>query len=207
MKSFDNIQELWDYCSYCPICKKNSRTVDVSVGPDMVFKLDSFDKKPGVLDMSCSFTNRLNVYLVDYHINCLDNNFDVNVRNVQMNNPHAKIDKQKAAEAYFYFYIQGHCPECTWTWSYGSDLELDALDKTISNITLEREFFYIFTEKDHYQATLVHDRDIMYVSRIEKNEDGTLGETGKSIELPLVKLDVSDQEKVINKIKTLILFS
>lgn len=207
MKTFSNVQELWDYCNFCPICLKNVRPIRLSVGPDTAFELNSFEKSPDFLDISCSFTNKLNVYSMNYRINCLTNNFDVDIVNVLMDNPRIKVDKQKVKEAYFYFYIQSHCPECTWAWSYGTDLELDMLERKVSNIALEREFFYIFEEKDKYEISIFYDRNIMLVSRIKENEDGSLGEASKSIELPLVRLDLSNLPKVINKIKTLILFS
>jgi hypothetical protein len=46
----------------------------------------------------------------------------------------------------------------------------------------------------------------MLVSRCYEEGLG-FSESDKTIELPLVKLDLSDQEKATNKIKTLILFS
>ncbi len=83
MKTFNNVQELWDYCSFCPICTRNCREVIVSVGPDGVFILISSQKKDNNLYLQCTYKNKRNIYNVDYNINCLDNTFQVEVPKVQ----------------------------------------------------------------------------------------------------------------------------
>lgn len=208
MKTFNSVQELWDYCLFCPICMRNCREVVVSVGPDGVFILISSQKKDNNLYLQCTYKNKRNIYNVDYNINCLDNTFHVEVPKVQELAPGEVANPIRVKQAYFFFFVEGLCHECHCTSAHGLDLELDIVDKKISNIGLERESFYLLEGKDKFHVTPIHDRNVMLVSRcyVDDEEIG-FSESDKTIELPLVKLDLSDQAKATNKIKTLILFS
>ena len=106
----------------------------------------------------------------------------------------------KGIRPYFYFWIQGSCPACGCASTHGADLELDLLDKKISNIKLERESVYL---ANTYHVSLFHDSDTMLVSRSSSDSE----DDSKTIKLPLIRLDLSEPDKVINRIKTLILFS
>jgi hypothetical protein len=209
MKAFNNIQELWDYCSYCPICQKDCCRTDVSVGPDACFNLTSFKKDDVFLDMQCVFKNYHNAYSVEYKVNCLDNTFDVSVDNVQ---PLLEVEEKpyrKIEEAYFYFYIQSYCDECDNVFIFSADIELDIVDKKVSDLQLERESLYLLKGEDKFHLTLIHDRNVMLVSRCFDSTDNMLawGEDEKIMELPLIRFDLSDQKNVVQRLKTLILFS
>lgn len=209
MKTFNNVQELWDYCETCPICMRRCREVVVSVGPDGAFILVAAQKQNnGSLFLQCTYKNKRNVYSVNYDINCLDNTFKVEVPYVRDLAPGEVANPEKVKKAYFYFYIEGLCRECHCTSAHGQDLELDIVDKKISNIGLERESFYLLEGKDKFHVSPIHDRNVLLVSRCYPDDEG-IGfiESDKTIELPFVKLDLSDQERVVNKLKTLILFS
>lgn len=209
MKTFNNVKELWDYCSFCPICLRHCREVVVSVGPDGAFILVSAQKQDNdTLFLQCTYKNKRNVYSVNYDINCLDNTFTVDVPYVRDLAPGEVANPKRVKEAYFFFFIEGLCRECNCTSAHGLDLELDILDKKISNIGLERESFYLLEGKDKFHVSPIHDRNVMLVSRCYPDDTGFgFIPSDKTIELPLVKLDLSDQEKVVNKLKTLILFS
>ncbi len=209
MKQFATIQELWDYCSYCPICLRSCREVVVSVGPDGHFILVAAQKQDNdTLFLQCTYKNKRSIYSVNYDINCLDNTFKVTVPYVQEVAPGEVANTEKAKKAYFFFFIEGLCRECNCTSAHGLDLELDIVDRKISNIGLERESFYLLEGKHKFHVSPIHDRNVMLVSRCYPDDEG-IGfiESDKTIELPLVKLDLSDQERVVEKIKTLILFS
>lgn len=209
MKLFNSIQELWDYCLFCPICQRNCREIVVSVGPDSAFILVTADKKEdGALYLQCTYKNKRHIYSVDYNVNCLDNTFTVDVPKVQELPLGEIANPKKAKRAYFFFFMEGLCRDCNCTSAHGLDLEFDIVDKKISNIGLERESFYLLEGKDKFHVSPIHDRNVMLVSRcyVDDEEIG-FSESDKTIELPLVKLDLTDQLKVTNKIKTLILFS
>lgn len=209
MKLFNSVQELWDFCSFCPICQRNCREVIVSVGPDGNFILVSSEKKnDNTLFLQCTYKNKRNIYTVEYNINCLDNTFKVEVPKVQELASGEEPNTKRVSKAYFFFFLEGLCRECNCTSAHGADLELDIVDQKISNIGLERESFYLLEGKDKFHVSPIHDRNVMLVSRcyVDDEEIG-FSESDKTIELPLVKLDVTDQAKATNKIKTLILFS
>jgi hypothetical protein len=206
MKIFNSIQELWDYCSFCPVCQ-NTREMSVSVGPDDVFTLDSFSKRDSILELQCQFHKKQNIYYVSYKIDCNTNSFDVQVTNVLEKMPETKMPPDKVKKAYFFFYIQSNCQYCDCSTAHGKDLELDMLEKKVYNIGLERESHWLLNETDKFHISVIHDRDVMLVTRCYGIDEFDFREDGKSITLPLVKLDLSNQHKVVNKIKTLILFS
>lgn len=207
MKQFENIQELWDYCAYCPFCMRNCREMAVSVGPDNVFILVEFKKQNHRLLLECTFKSKRHIYNVDYDINCLDNSFDVTVPRVQEVPAGETANPDKAKKAYFFFFIEGICRECSCTSAHGADLELDLLGKQISNIELERESLYFLECEDKFHVSPIHDRNVMLVSRCYVDDEFGISDSEKTIELPLVKLDPTDQAKTVSKIKTYILFS
>ena len=208
MKLFNSVQELWNYCSYCPLCQRNCREVTVSVGPNTSFILVSSQKKDDSLFLQCTYKNKRSVYSVDYDINCVENTFEVDVPKVQEVAPGEVANTKKAKEAHFFFFFEGLCQECNCTSAHGTDFELDMMEKTISSIGLERESFYLLEGKDKFHISPIHDRNVMLVSRCYVDDEQIgFSESDKTIELPMVKLDLSNPDKVTNKIKTLILFS
>lgn len=203
MKIFNTVQELWDHCTLCRLCGKSCRDISVSVGPDDKFDLSFYQKDKGSLNMSCLYNKRRNngAIQVDYSINCLDNFCDVSVVNIA-----DQLKAKKIKESYFYFYIESTCDICGHGITSSLDLEINET-KHITNIGLERESYYVLKEPDRFHITTYHDRNVMYVSRCYLDEDSNLIEDLNPIKLPLVNLDFSNQHHVVEKIKTLILFS
>lgn len=202
MKIFNTIQELWDYCLFCPICKTDCRQAEVKVGPSAVFSLSFASKEVDSLQLWCSYENQRHKYNVQYDINCLDNSFKIEVTERQPTDPPLWPSKAdiKNIKPYFYFYVQGDCRQCHASSAHGADLELSILDRTVSNIKLDRESIYLASG---YHVSMLHDSNSMLVSKSSSDSEND----HQTIKLPLVKLDLTDQDKVMNKIKTLILFS
>lgn len=206
MKIFNSIQELWDYCSFCPVCLGN-RCISVSVGPDGVFSLKNMHKQDETLHLVCIYKKKQNLYTVEYHIDCNTNLFDVSVTNVEVVIEENQIPIDRVTKAYFYIYIRSKCYECRCSSLDSIDLEFGIVDKTITNIQLDREVFRLLNEPDKFNITVIHDVNIMLVSRCHEFDSEDYDEDSKAIRLPLVCLDLRNQDKVVNKIKTLILFS
>lgn len=202
MKSFDNLQRVLDYCTFCPLCQKDIRYISVSVGPDRFWSFESFNKENDVLTLTCTYEYKQIRYFMNYNFNCIDNTFDIEEPQLE-NEVLQKELFEKAKEAYFYFYIDGICPSCECSAAATSDIELDPQARVITNIQLEREKFFLLKEKDKFHITLAHSSNIMIVSKY--NEDSF--EEDSEVELPLFNLDFTDQSKIVLKIKTLILFS
>ena len=205
MKQFENLQQLWDYCNYCPFCMRKCRQTFVSVGPDNVFILVDFKKKDNDLLLMCTFKSKRHIYNVEYNIDCVNNTFTVEVPTVQEVPPGEKPNPDKAKKASFFFFVEGLCRDCHSA-AHGADIDLDLLNKKISKFELERESFYFLECKDKFHVSPIYDRNVMLVSRCSFDGD-VIEDSEKTIQLPLVKLDPTDQAKTVNKIKTLILFS
>jgi hypothetical protein len=199
MKAFQTLDELWSFCLYCPICQESSRTILLSVGPDDEFKLTEYQKVDSELKLFCSYhhdpKSSSGAYSVNFIVDCANNTYCVQGGGVDQ-----QVVK-KAQDAYFFCYLYGTCYECDRTYVNSSDLEFRATDKTVTNIRIEQEAVYFLEDKFH--INLLHDRNVMVVSPLGDPMMDDL----RNIELPLVNLDFSKVPKVINKIKTLILFS
>lgn len=208
MKILNSVQEVWNYCLFCPVCQKSCRTIQVSVGPDDAFTISSFDKSDKDLLLRCVFRYRRIKYSVEYLVDVENNSFEIESQKIDDGfDNHQDIDVDKAKRALFYFYIQSHCKLCNGASSFSSDIEFDLFTRTVSNFGIERESYYIKNENTKFHITLLHDRNVMIFSSANVSKDGLIEIYGKPIELPLLNLDFSNTDKIINRIKTLILFS
>lgn len=205
MKLFNTVQELWDYSLLCPICDKE-REMFVDIGPDFSFEVNSFEKIAHYLILDCSFSNRLTAYQMKYKINCIGNTYEAIIENsTPITDRRSQSDSESALRAYFYLYIQSFCRQCNSS-IYSMDLEPDTSAGTLSNISLERESYFLLKTEDKFHVTFIHDSNTMLVSKFYDN-NGCCVESEKHIELPLVKIDLIDQAKAAHRLKTLILFS
>jgi hypothetical protein len=207
---FNTLQDLWNYCVYCPVCRQNDRTMHVSVGPDTVVDLYYWLYEKGTLLMQCHYHHNTMIYSVEYLIDCLGNTFDVKVSDAKLANGfNAAVREYKKVErAYFFFYIQSSCENCQSASCYGTDIEMDMLGRKITNIGVERETLAISNDQDSFLLSILYDSQTMLVSRLSQNPCENIAMANdKVIQLPLANMDLSNTDKVISKIKTLILFS
>ena len=221
MKQFNTVQELWSYCLYCPICKDTCREIDISVSPDRYFKLISFKKQDNFLHIFCtSRQKKRDVYKINYHINCQNNKFAVDVFEIietdpQEMNADTSLDeeekfrlRERASRAYFYFYINSSCRKCGYTYTNSVDLETNAAEKTVFNIGVEREGIFVLLPNDKYHLTMSYDNGTTLINKCELDPyNNELRDVGKTFECPVINFDFSNLEKVVNKIKTIITFS
>lgn len=210
MKALNTLQELWSHCLFCPICRDVVRDVEVSVGPDEAFSITKWEKDNHILKLDCIFKAKKQKYRTVYSINCLDNSFVVDISEPTHTSASSDTYKRvdKASAPYFFFYIYSDCRKCDNTHTNSSDLELDLLNRKVTNIGLEREGIYLLTEKDKYHLTLCHDSNEIELSKMFYDEGmDTLVDDNKTINLPLIDFDFSNIKKVVNKIKTLLVFS
>lgn len=203
MKILNTVQQLWSNCLFCPICQDITRTIHVSVGPDEAFQLQSFKKINHILHLDCLFQVRMLKYKAIYEINCLDNSFSCHIGKPET----AQSSVDRASAPYFYFYIQGDCKQCNDTYASSKDLELDLLNKKIQNIGVEREGIYLRGKDSHYHLTMSYDEKEMLITRCHEENGLMVEDSGKPFHLPIMEFDFTKPKKVINKIKTILLFS
>lgn len=203
MKILNTVQELWSYCLFCPICQDITRDLHISVGPDEAFKLIAHKKDNHILHLQCIFQRTSLSYKVNYTINCLDNSFLLDISEPETSN--SNVDK--ASAPYFYFYIQGDCKSCNSTYASSKDLELSLLNKKIENIGIELEGVYLLGKESHYHITMAYEDKEMLITRCHEEDGMIMEDSGKPFRLPIMEFDFSQPNKVINKIKTILLFS
>ncbi len=208
MKLFNTVQELWSYCAFCPLCEDICRDVIVDVAMDSDFNIEtSFEKKDQFLHITCERRlwrsrpidkkkNRTHETVCKYVIDCTKNTFTL------LSQP----DTPEQASCY----IQSMCESCANTFTYGADMELYAHSQKVFNIGLERESIELSDDTHRYELNYYYSNDTppgvgMFVYRSLLDAEGDPDNLG--IKLPLMELDFYDPKKVINKLKTLILFS
>lgn len=210
MKILNTIQELWSYCLFCPICQDMTRDIIVEVGPDNACAISSFKKTNHILRLDCTFRAKKQQYKTVYRINCLDNSFKVAisepVHSSASQDEYKRVDK--ASAPHFFFYLFSDCQRCHAAHTNSADLELNLLDKTIYNIGVEREGIYLLTEPTKFHLTLLHSENQMEICKCSISEDEMVIDEEKTFVYPsVINFDYSDPKKVINKIKTMLVFS
>lgn len=203
MKILNTIQELWDYCLYCPLCKESCRKIDISVGPDDYFNLISFKKNNEKLNLKGRLLSGNQIYIVNYTINCLDNSFDVKFSLTD----DIKENPYNLVAPYFYFYINGDCEKCNRSYINGSDLEFDNENKKIANIGIDREGIYLVSEHDGFHVDLQYNANKTIIYKCAEDRHGTIADFVPGYVCNLIKINFLDADKAINKIKTLLTFS
>lgn len=206
MKILNTIQELWAYCLFCPICQDSVRTIYVDVGPDDTFQLSNFKKDNHILKLDCAFRAKKQIYNIDYCINCLDNSFTVDIHEPKPITDNSRVDK--ASAPYFYFYIHSACRECDTTHTNSNDLEIELLTSKITNIGMETEDVYLCGDKYNFHIATSYSENEMLISKFKEDPfNGEFVNDDKPCQLPIIDFDYSSPKKVINKIKTLLVFS
>ena len=214
MHKFNNLQQLWDYCVYCPICNKNCRKPEISAAEDSCFKLANSDKYDSKLTLNCTFVYRDDAgkritYPVKCDIDCLTNEIDVNIQSQSISKLLNNIEK-------YYFYIESFCDICKCAATYTEDIELDILNGTISNFVLEEEKYYLLQCEDKYRVRFIYYKNYTSIRKCYLDYDNIAGIKTNSLSykfkepkiiLPLINLDISNQKESVDKIKTLILLS
>ena len=199
MGPFACIEDMWQNLSFCPICKEFCRKIDLSVGLDTHFSLLSFSKDENELEIKSYLTINYKKYMTIFKLNCLNDKYIFDIYSATSLEEVTISDFQ----IYFYFYMQSFCDVCDSASAYSSDIELDNTTNVVTNIGLESENFTLRKQNEVYKVTLDYLEDRMYV--LPYNEEPFYKE--KEFKYPIISLDVSNQEKAVDKIKTLILLS
>lgn len=223
MKTFETLQDLWFYCQQCPICRAPTRSIEISVAPDNIFKLISFRKEGNYLKLFCIYHQRKSAkYKINYTIDTTTGKYSVEVLelietpDVEMN-ADTNLDEEekyrlrvKASKSYFYFYINTNCKDCKVSYASSSDIELssDGMSLVKEDLSLEREGVYILLPTDKYHLTMLYDANKTLINKctIDKNSFEIIDDPS-TFEAPVINFDFSNLQKVVNKIKTLITFS
>lgn len=196
MKLFNSLHELWQYCLFCPICRDFVRDPLIQVGFDDDFKLLSFNKSKNDLVLNTTYSHKKNIAKITFIINCKNNSFIIDIKQLD------KLNYPIIASPYFFFYIQASCGKCNASNAYGSDIEFNYTSNEIYNTNLDGEVVVY----DKYHIQYEYQDNLMYISPIiDELHNGV--DLGKPISLPIINFDFSDLDKLLLKIKTILIFS
>lgn len=191
MKLWRTIQDLWQHCEFCPVCK-NKRDFQLFGGPNNNFRLIAYNKQINQLELNCDFLSGHSLLAIDIYIDCIENTIEL-VFGEPVNT---------ANKTYFFFNIKSYCDTCKASWTKSTDLEIDILNKKIINIGLESESVKCLAHATKYQLILDYKKNSLFIFNI------TTGElVVPPFNCPLVDIDLFDQEKLFNKIQTILVFS
>jgi hypothetical protein len=204
MKNFNTINQLWDNLLICPFCNKE-RKVELSIGPDGVFNLITWDKSKNIITIVFSISIESVLYTSTWKIDCNSNKFGINTKSMG-----SELTSSLPSSEYsnLYFYLYSECNNCNNSFSNTSDLSISSKEYLkIDNIGIEREGWFIKKPEHQQYYALVADYqyDKMYFNNVEMFK-GIIKKKSKEISLPLLELDFSNHEKLLNKIGTMLLF-
>lgn len=195
MKILNSIQDLWNYCNFCPYCKEYCREVKVTIGPEYAISTISFSYSNFSLRLYCVLSG-LDQIRFKFDINCIDNTFDYTGLIHDSSYDHVYVhDIQQYG---VYFYMQGHCSKCRKASSFSKEMKFNYQENKIDNIGLEYDTIRYEYENSQYYLEVAYLEGITYIG---------LNHSNKYIKFPFIDFDFSDLEKLTFKIKTLILFS
>jgi hypothetical protein len=203
MKHLNSVQEVWARCMFCPLCQDVVRDVDVIVGPSEMAELVSFKKNGPILEVKCKIPlgSKKNVHT--YYIDCPRNTFTFSVVEVGIQ----EAPNNRVAGGYFFLTFMSSCPQCNCTYTNSLDMELDFLQKKISNLGISLEGIYLLKDKSKFHLTFQHENDTILVSKMTEDTNGELVDDNKTVSFPMTHFDFSKPKKVLNRLKTLLVFS
>lgn len=195
------LQELWDYCEFCPLCQSAGRQITISFVPsDGMSKLE-WKKKNEDLIVKLSFKIGSFRFWARFNIDCLNNSFIFSLEDLNV-----PIDSEATHTAAMY--LTGDCLVCNCTYAL-SKANLDLLTGQISNIRVTREGLHILSESDKFHILVYHKKNELRISQYVTMDDDvdTLIDLNKVITLPMIDLDLTNIPRLVSKIKTMIIFS
>lgn len=193
---------------FCPICQDTCREISVTLGPDGVVTPVHLMKLDENLQLVTSVQIREDKYSITFNIDCIKNTFEFIISD-KVSNP--KDFVEKAARSSLFFFVESDCKKCMNSWTNGKDIELNFLTKKIENIGLEREEIWLTKTKDKFLVAYEYIEGYMSIDKLLESFDfdGLVGHHPSSspTKLPITELDFKNYNKIINKIKTVLVFS
>lgn len=213
MKLFNNLQELWDYALYCPICRDMCRDISLSLNPDGIFKPDPrFSKNESlIISFIATLKNTFNsVSLVEGNlkINCLTNQFIIEDLS-QLPNTFVSILLKKMAYAEYVMeiFLESHCMICGNSYIYSNDIELDFSSNSLKEIKLDLEVVEIKVDSSKiYSIEQNYDNNKTSIEEYCALDDGSFKRKA-AYHHSLLNIDFSDLKKAFSRIKTILVFS
>lgn len=217
---FCTLKQLIEYCSICPVCTKN-RHIDVTVGPDSVASLENdedgsndwirlqhFEIGSKVKLLIVAHI-KVSKYKLLFEIDTVTNNFLVTIPQLKSDNAQYNKSVDTASRPEFYFHLYASCKECGQSSLNTNDLIFDFKSKTLYNLGVDSEICILHDRDDTFDLYYDWAKDQIKIC-LQRDEDQKVmidSEYTSSFSIPMTKLDFSDQDKLLKRLKTLHMFS
>lgn len=189
---------------FCPLCQDITRSVVVAAGPYDVVQIKDQSKNNEILKVEVVASVLKQRYRMTYYIDCVKNTFTVSIPKMFPSNEESVT---KASSPTFFLSLMSNCETCGNTSLNTLDIEIDLLSKKISNFGVAMEGIYLLEHKSKFHLTLNHESNELLVSKCFEDETGSIVDDNKVINLPLTQFDFSKPKKVLNRIRTFLVFS
>jgi hypothetical protein len=197
MKSFNSLQELWSYSLYCPVCKNMDRRIDLSIGMDDCFRLIEFRKINQILTIIMERPQEKNIR-AKVEIDCVTNAASRYVYDT-LGNP------AKEHVTFMTVSTFSTCDDCGSV-TNSEDFIVNFMTYDIHlPIHLENEFIVLNDKKANnrlYSVNFLHLEEFVEISVFDKTQ-----ESRRPLSVPMFDLDLSNIDKALKRIKTIVLFS
>ena len=176
----------------------------MSVGPDNIFLLQDFNYLDNKIKIQGLFKTKKHKYNLIFNISPDNNSFSSQIKEY----PAEDNDVQnKARKPYFYFYLYSKCRICDLSEANSTDIEIDLLSNQLKNIGLEHENILLLDEQDGFRIEFEYDSNTTLIRKCMISKDFIKDDNKKALCFSILDLDFADKNKLLNKIKTLVLFS
>ena len=194
MRNFNNINELWNYCSYCPICKLSGRDLSATIISPSLKSLSwtkDNDKLSIVCETLCDIdTDDILKNQINVEIDCANN----------------KILFDKVLfDTDTFLYLVARC-KCDMSNISSTNMFFE-LGEIVSPIGIEQESVFFMNDKENFHLSVFHTSENILFSKLIKNEffeNSFINDT--IITAPIFHMDLDDSEKCISKLKTIMVF-
>lgn len=211
MKSLNSIQDVWDYCLSCPLCY-SKRSVSITVNTDYltlvkyekdnnkltIHKMYGKEEKESSILIDCTTNSVISQNI--YHAP-LSKNDNIDIRDSSTKMTEVVHDR-------LFFSIHGFCQSCHRTQINGNDIIVDLTNnRIIYDNSIQKENFYLSHMEDKFHISLLYYNDSIVVSRYNTDQYGSFITVGSIFYGKMIECDITNQQKLINKLKTLLIFS
>lgn len=224
MKTFNSLNQLFDYSIHCPICK-HDRKLEITIGPssftykNMFYKNDvlvieskfrySSDNKIDLdldNDVYSAMTTILLPINVTHIINCITNEYRFEIKKTKFVTDINAIGEAIVEENFWFGFYSG-CPEPCDCGVNSTDIEANGVTGKFENVGVEQESIQLIKTKDMFHVSLHPKDNEIQVTKLIRDEKGDLLDNSNVIRLPLANIDFSNEERAVEKIKMMIVFS
>lgn len=144
-------------------------------------------------------------YQLSFDINTQDNTYKVSFPKLKTENEVYNKAASITNRPEFYFYIYSACKKCGQSSCNSKEISFDFQTKTIINLGIEEEIRILYDQEMIFN--LNYNWNSQYIEVFRYKDSELSKKEPSSFHIPMTDLDFSNQEKLIDKLKTLHFFS